>query len=141
MKKQAMFILCAVALFIAQAKPAAYTLKEAAAGLPLHGEWVVHGRTLNAVQTGINKTLGAMGWKILSASTARPPMPALSMAAVMYPSADPNKRQGLFIDVDMDGANASIMADWYLVADPSRPKAEAKKFYDEFFAKLAEALK
>lgn len=124
-----------------QAKPLAYTLKEATADMPLHAEWVVKVRSLGALRASINSVLATMGWQVLDSSTARPPLPALSMAAVMYPSADPNKRQGLFIDVDMDGATATIMADWYLVAGPSRPKAEAKKFYDMFFAKLDEALK
>jgi hypothetical protein len=126
----------------AQAKPPAYTLKDATAGEQLHAEWVVKVRSLDALRASINAVLVKMDWKVLYARPGRPPMlPAYSFAAVRYPSSDPDKRQGLFIDMDMDGANVTITADWYLVAGPSRPKAEAKQFYDEFFRRLAEALK
>jgi len=141
MKKQVLSMLGAVVFLAAQAKPPAYTLKDAVAGEPLHAEWVVKVQSLGVLRASINAVLVTMGWQVLSSGLGRSPLPAFSLAAVRYPSTDPNKRQGLFIDVDMDGANAAITADWYLVAGPARPKAEAKPFYDEFFRRFAEALK
>jgi hypothetical protein len=142
MKKRVLLILGVVIFLAAQPKPPAYTLKDAAPGDPLHAEWAVKVQSLDLVQASINLVLIKMDWKVLSAHPGRPPMlPDYSFTAVRYPSADPNKRQGLFIDVEMNGANAAIRADWYLVAGPFRPKAEAKQFYDEFFRRLAEALK
>lgn len=126
---------------VAQAKPPAYTLKEAEPGLPLHGEMTVQGKALGVIRTSIGAALTSMGWKVLSEGPGRPPMPAYSYAAVKYPTSDPNQRQGLFLDLEVNGGKITIIADWYLVAqDPKRPKAQAKQFYDAFFDKVAELL-
>jgi hypothetical protein len=140
MKRIVLFIICSITLLVAQAKPPAYSLKDPAAGDPLHAVWVVKVQSLSSLQTAIISVVTLMDWKILVSTNGRLPMPAFSLSAVRYPSADPNKRQGLDIDVDMDGSNASLMVDWRIVGGP-RPKPEAKQFYDEFFLRLAQTLK
>jgi hypothetical protein len=142
MKKQVLFILCAVVLLIGQAKPPVFTLsRDSAAKEWCHAQCEVKVQSLDALRASINSVLAVMGWKVLSSDTGRPPLADLSMSVVRYPSADPNKRQVRSFNVYMDGTNAKITADWGPIAGPSLSKDEAKQFYDEFFTKLAAALK
>lgn len=142
MKKQVLFILCAVVLLIGQAKPPVFTLSRD----PAAKEWAqvsctVKVKSLDALRASINSVLAVMGWKVSSSATGRPPLAVLSMAVVRYPSADPVKRQVRYFNVFMDGMNATIKASWGPIEASSISTDETKLFYDEFFTKLEAALK
>jgi hypothetical protein len=142
MKKQALFILCAVVLLIAQAKPPVFTLsRDSAAKVWAQASCKFKVQSLDALRASINSVLAIMGWKVSSSDTGRPPLADLSMSVVRYSSADPGKKQAYSFFVYMEGANATIKANWGPVTASSLSTDETKQFHDEFFTKLAAALK
>jgi hypothetical protein len=145
MKKQALFILGVVALFMAQAKPPAYTLVEPTPDMPLHAELLVPGWDVDQMVSKTNLVLLKMvmgGWTVVSSRKGSGRLfPLYSWSLEEYPTTDPN-RKGLFIRLDKEFFSLKLTVDWYRVAqEPKRPKAQAKAFYDEFFRRLADAMK
>jgi hypothetical protein len=129
----ALGIFCAMAF--AQNKPPTYRLWGGN-----NAEWKGPGYSLDEVRSAVLKTFEGMDWKVLDMTNDPWTVSATKNLPADF---DPSKRPHLAAIVAMKAGDAAIMASFY-IGHKGQGKsviAEAKQFYDEFFAKVAEALK
>lgn len=122
------------ALGSGQTKPPAYRLRGGQV------ERTLPGYSVAEVKAAILKALALMDWKVVSEDAETG---GVNATKNLPPDFDPLKRPHVFVGAATELGDVQIAGLWYIgqKGHGSSPKVEARQFWDEFFGKLAEALK